>query len=179
MIDDKRGTTDIAENMFFPGINHYYGNVTRQFMIGGVFLMMLGAPFYAGSLRAEFPFEVVGALLIVAFAALTNPFSKSIIIADTVLSGATAFIFGTWAFAGYESIDVAFILRDAIALVFLVAFYFSLKTLRAMMLHQIGKPDSDREFLRTTHSAIDEVLQDQIRATPKRERSDFDYIKGD
>jgi hypothetical protein len=150
-----------VEREFFPAVPHYYGDVARQIMLGAVAIMMLGAPFYSDSLTAEFPFEIIGAIIIVAFAALTNPLKRSIVTFDTLLTGAGAAVFGLWAFLGYSEIDVAFVLRDVIALLFLFAFYFSLKTLRAMILHQIGKPDSVREFKRMAPpQATESMLQE-------------------
>ncbi len=158
-----------AEQRLFPGINHYYGDSARQLMLGAVAVMMLGAPFYADSLRAEFPLEIIAAVLIVGFAALTNPFKRGIVMGDAVLTGVGAAIFGTWAFLGYGHVDsIAFLLRDVIALLFLFAFYFSLKTLRAMILHQIGKPDSSAEFRRTMpqHSAREIIEEDIVAGGP-------------
>lgn len=138
------GRTDLpvdwnVDREFFPRIPHYYGDIARQIMLGAVAIMMLSAPFYSDSLQAEFPFEIVAAIILVAFAALTNPIKRSIVLIDAMLTGAAAATFALWAFLGYGQVDsVAFMLRDVIALLFLFAFYFSLKTLRAMILHQIG-----------------------------------------
>ncbi len=148
-------TRDVAsshiERHMFPTINHYYGDTARRLMLAGALLMVTGAPFYSDNLRAEIPLEIIAALAIVASAALTNPFKKVVIAADTILSVLAASIFAIWALFGYDTIPtVAFILRDAIALIFLAAFYFSLKTLRAMILHQVGKPDTPAEFRRTS-----------------------------
>ena len=138
----------------FTSVPHYYGDIARQLMIAGVALMMATAPFYADSLRTQFPFEIAGAIAIVGFAAFTTPFKLSIVLCDAILSGLAVAIFGAWAFFGYDQISgIAFVLRDAIALIFLFAFYFSLKTARAMMLHQVGKPDSTAEFRRMPESA--------------------------
>jgi hypothetical protein len=133
-----------VDRELFPPLSHYYGDVARQIMLGAVALMMFAAPFYSDSLSVQFPFEVASGLCIVAFAALTNPVNKGILLVDTLLNGALAAIFGMWALSGYGTANLlAFVLRDCLAIFFIFAFYFSLKTLRAMLLHQIGKPTQE------------------------------------
>ncbi len=151
-----------VEREFFPQVTHYYGDIVRQLMLGATAIMMAGAPFYSDSLSAEFPFEVIGAIIIVALAALTNPYKRSVVAIDTLLTGLGAGVFGLWAFFGYNQIDsVAFVLRDAIAVLFLFAFYFSLKTLRAMIMHQIGKPGTRVEFGRSVPPPTTELAEEE------------------
>ena len=134
----------------FPSVSHYYGDAVRQFMLGGAIVMMIAGPFYNTDLSSQAPLEIIGGLCIVAFAALTNPFKSWVMIFDALLAGAGAAIIEMWALSGYTEVaDVAFILREFIAILFILGFYFSLKTLRAMSLHQVGKPDSAAEFRRT------------------------------
>ncbi|KKW20130.1 MAG: hypothetical protein UY63_C0001G0035 [Parcubacteria group bacterium GW2011_GWA2_51_10] len=131
----------------WPSVSHYYGDFVRQLLVGAAALIVIGAPFYADSLRAELPFEVVGALILVALAAVTNPWNRNVIVADAIASGVGMAVFQTWALSGYDAAGpIAFVLRQALAILFLVAFYFSVKTLRAMILRQIGKKDRPDEF---------------------------------
>jgi len=52
-----------------------------------------------------------------------------------------------WGMYGYKNVEpVAFMLRVLVAVIFLFAFYFSMKTLRAFMLRQIGKRETIDEF---------------------------------
>ena len=126
---------------------HYYGDYVRQFFIAAAALMLIGAPFYASFLFVELPFEIAGALVLVALAALTNPLKKGTLLADAIASGVGMVVFESWALlAYYDSSWVQFILREIIAIIFLVAFYFSMKTVRAFALHQIGKHDYAGEF---------------------------------
>ncbi len=37
-------------------------------------------------------------------------------------------------------------MREAIAIIFLVSFYFNLKTVRAFLMHKVGKRDEPAEF---------------------------------
>lgn len=128
-------------------IPHYYGDVVRELFLGGAALMLIGSPLYATSLRAEFPVEVFGAFVIVGFAALTNPHSRWVMIGNTVIAATGMIIFAGWGITEYQTINpVAFVLRLAVAAIFLFAFYYAVKTVRAMSLHQIGKKESVDEF---------------------------------
>ena len=130
-----------------PNVPHYYGDVVRQCFVFGAILMLVSAPFYANNLRAELPFVIFGALVLVGLAALTNPHKKSFVIADAVAGGIVVLIYQSWALFDYQSSTwIQFALRELIALIFITAFYFSMKTLRAMLLHQVGKREEVGEF---------------------------------
>lgn len=130
-----------------PKVPHYYGDVVRQLFVAGAVVMLVGAPFYTEALRVQFPFILCGAIVFVALAALTNPHNKTVVIADAIAAGVAVFVYETWALFQYaESSWIEFILREVIALNFITAFYFSMKTLRAMLLGQIGKRETVGEF---------------------------------
>lgn len=128
-------------------IPHYYGDAVRQLFVVAAVLMLVGAPFYADSLRVELPFEIVGAVILVALAALANPYKKFVFFVGAIAAGVGLVIYEIWALYTYfESTWLQFILREAIAIIFLVAFYFNMKTVRAFVLHRIGKHDEAGEF---------------------------------
>ncbi|MBI2612736.1 hypothetical protein HYW59_02900 [Candidatus Kaiserbacteria bacterium] len=128
-------------------VSHYYGDQVRQLFFVAAALMLIGAPFYADSLRVELPFEVAGALILVALAALANPHNRTVFLACAIVSGVGVAIYEMWALYGFEdSTWVQFGLREAIAVILLIAFYFNMKTVRAFVLHQVGKHDEAGEF---------------------------------
>lgn len=142
MVNDIYGSNRPGET-----VSHYYGDIVRDFLLGGAVVMLLSAPFYADNLRAEFPFEVIAALIFVGLAAMTNPWKKSIIAADAIAAGIVTVVYQIWALNGYGTAsNTAFVFREAVSIVSIFAFYFSVKTLRAMVLHQIGKRPSPDEF---------------------------------
>lgn len=139
--------SDYLPHVHEGGVYHYYGDQMRQLFLSAAALILIGAPFYADSLLVELPFEIAGALLLVALAALANPHNRSIFTAGAVIAGVGAVIYETWALYMYfDSTWVQFLLREIIAIIFLVAFYFNLKTVRAFLLHQVGKHDTAGEF---------------------------------
>ncbi len=131
----------------WPSIAHYYGDTVRQLQLSAAAIMLLGAPYYSDDLGTEIVFILSGVLALVLVSALTNPWKQTIISIDAVISGVGLVIFETWALMGFSGDTfIKFSLRQFLALLFLFAFYFSTKTLRAMILHQIGKMDARDEF---------------------------------
>lgn len=131
----------------WPAVPHYYGDVIRQLFVAGAIAMLVGAPFYTTELQPQFPFILFGAIVFVALAALTNPHKKTLTVFDCIAAGVAVFIYETWALSQYASSTwLEFSLRQIIALIFIAAFYFSMKTFRAMYLHQIGKREEVGEF---------------------------------
>lgn len=116
---------------------HYYGDTVR-----GIFLSA-GVVFLVTMVRdQEFLsfYLVVGVLSVLALtilAGLTNPLSKKIIKIDAVISIVMFLLFEYLAIAGYVSAQSfsndIFLLRQLLAILFLVALYFSTKTLRGML----------------------------------------------
>ncbi|MEK7133944.1 MAG: hypothetical protein AAB804_02640 [Patescibacteria group bacterium] len=131
----------------WPSIPHYYGDAARQLMLGAAALMLIASPLYGNSLRLEFPFIVVGALIAATFAALTNPRDLWVSVGDAVVSGVGVVAYATWGIFEYDVINpIAFVLRLVVGVLFLFAFYFSMKTVRAFLLRQIGRRERVDEF---------------------------------
>jgi len=152
-----------------PKVPHYYGDAVRQAFVGAAALMLLGAPFYANDLQIELPFEIIGAVVLVAVAALTNPRTRGVILSDTLISGVGFVTFELWALTQYPSSSaLQFGLRQALALVFMFAFYFSMKTLRSMAQNQIGEPDAALDFHKDEHSQESDSEHEQEAAAEQR-----------
>ena len=76
-----------------------------------------------------------------------NPRKKNVVIASAIAAGVGMLIYETWALFDYKmSTWEEFILRQILAFVFMSAFYFSMKTLRAFVLGTIGKRAEAGEF---------------------------------
>ena len=152
---DNGGEPNVAEEFpsYFPSLRigpsipHYYGDYVRQiFILTGAAMLVL-APFLVNRAPTLLPFEVGGAIALVCLAALTNPKKQWVLMADTLAAGVGVIVFESLSLAAYTSGNwLAFIALEAVAIAFLIALYFSLKTLRSMMLGQIGKEPSFDEF---------------------------------
>jgi hypothetical protein len=168
----------------WPWIAHYWGNVVRQLLLGAAVLMIFASPLYGDSLQLEFPFEIVGALAIVACAALISPHSRYALMGSSIVSGTGAVVYGTWGILEYDTVNpVAFVLRIAVAIVFLFAFYFSLKTVRAFALHQVGRHETVDEFETEKERIEEDVLEhkdmvDRIAGNGKEETPEGDIPRG-
>ena len=81
---DNGGDYTRQSPYLWSGVPHYYGDIVRQLLISAAALVLLGAPFYAEDLRAELPFEIMGAIVFVALGALLNPHSKLAIFANVI-----------------------------------------------------------------------------------------------
>ncbi len=128
-------------------IPHYYGDTVRMIFLSLAGLILIAAPFYAGSLSVEMPFLVAGAVILAVLAGLTNPYNRLIMSANVVAAGVGTIMYGGWALFGYQdNSPIIFVLREAMAFIFLISLYFSLKTLRAMHMHLIGKQPSMNDF---------------------------------
>ena len=139
-------------NLLPLGVAHYYGDTIRQIFVAAAALMLIGAPFYADNLKSELPFVVGGALVLIALAAVTNPHSKNVAAANAIAAGVGLLIYEIWALYEYDTVySSAFLLRELLAIMFLAAFYYSMKTLRAFILHQVGKEEEVGEFDEQPH----------------------------
>lgn len=153
-------------------ISHYYGDTVRQLLVAAAALMLIAAPFYTDNMYVELPFIVIGGVVLIAVSALTSPLKSGAISADAVVSGVGLVIFELWALWGFSWDEVVkFVFREAIAIVFLTAFYFSTKTLRNMLMGQVGAPeppsveeleggDPNKRFLRMTKKEAREALEE-------------------
>lgn len=118
-------------------IPHYYGDSIRNlFLIAAALLM--ASVLIDKALFAFYLFLGVFMLLgLVILAGLTSPFRRLSIIADTFAAGGLFIFFEYSALLGsssvfVNSIDIPFILRQLLAIIFLLALYFCIKTLRGM-----------------------------------------------
>lgn len=106
----------------------------RMLLLGVAVLMLAGAPFYTSVLGTVLPLLVVGSILLVALAALTSPSNPFVMRLNAVAAGVGAIVFEYWALASYQkTFPIEFALKQIIALLCMFAFYYSLKTLRAMI----------------------------------------------
>jgi len=122
---------------------HYYGDIVRKIFIvaGIVFLIAIIRdnellPFYM-------IVGVISVLLLTILAGLTNPViensrTKKIIIADFIISAVLFVLFEYLAISDYYEVKNLthefFLIRQSLAVIFLVALYYSTKTYRGLYL---------------------------------------------
>lgn len=133
---------------FSPRIPHYYGNYVRQFFLAVAIGILILAPFFGSYLPWTLPFEILGALGLAILAALTNPRNQLVMTANVAAAGFGLVAFELIALAAYFAEEnFIFFVRETFAVLCLLALYYALKTLRAMVLGTIGKKHVTGEFL--------------------------------
>jgi len=114
-------------------ILHYHGDRVRALFFAGAVVLIV-----AQSTGAELPLSttgaVVGAILLVVTAGITNPAQGWIHWLNALIALYGAFLFGTTAVghyrAGISVFDPSFAYIEALALLSLVALYFTTRTIR-------------------------------------------------
>jgi MFS superfamily sulfate permease-like transporter len=145
-------------------ISHYYGDSARQLFIAAALVMLIAAPFYTDDLPSDLPYIVVGVIALVVAAAITTPWKKMTIGLDAFAAGVGLIVFEVWALHAYNNNEMLkFVIREVLAVIFLFALYLSAKTLRAMLLHRMGKTDTPRDFTAAGSSSDNEQSTDQIK----------------
>ncbi len=113
---------------------HYYGNLIRKnFFFAGFVIMM--AALLDSELRSFYLFVgLFGVVGVTVLAGLTSPRKRAVMLTDVLVSAFMFLVFEYFAIAAYARYenfsDSVFLLRQLIAVVFLVALYYSTKTMR-------------------------------------------------
>lgn len=130
-----------------PRVPHYYGDRVRELFLAIAVLSIVVLPLWDNVLPLSIRMQLLGALLLVFLAGLTNPHSKLIMILNVCVAGIGAFLFETTAiyFYGTDSI-ILFMVREVAAILFLFALYFGVKSLRSMLLGVVGHTTLPGEF---------------------------------
>jgi hypothetical protein len=114
-------------------MSHYYGDIVRRLFLIAAFVMAATLPYFSPLIGKPLLMSIVGILVLAVAAGLTSPaYSLSSILNALVAIGAVV-VFETYAVQRFSEFgtDVFFLINQALALIFLVAFYFGMKTLRS------------------------------------------------
>jgi|SRR3989304_6583921 len=115
-------------------IPHYYGDKVRQLLLIAGFLILLAVIFDRELQTFYIVLGVAGVLVFTILAGLTSPQNRKVLVNIAALSAAMFLLFEYFAISNFLSTQVAtsptFLLREALAIIFLSILYFSTKTLR-------------------------------------------------
>lgn len=127
---------------------HYYGDAVRRLFFFAGIIMLITIP-SKNLLPAHIFVSLVSILIVDLAAALTNPRQRWIIIFDAVVAAVGLITFEYNSIVSYDTADPVFWINQILALIFFLAFYFSIKTIRARMLLRnrilSHTPDSEQE----------------------------------
>lgn len=125
-------------HMDFMPTPHYYGDIVRKLFIAAGVILIFTILVDKELLPFNIYFGIVGLLIIVGLAGFTNPKSKMSVIFDAVFSSLMFLTFEFFAVSkyveSYSYFEPVFVFRQLVALIFLVAFYFSIKSIRGMII---------------------------------------------
>ncbi len=129
------------------GIPHYYGDHMRVTFIATAILYAVAMPIW-GNLLPFGDMAGIGAILILVFlAGITNPHSSAVMLLNAALSGIGVFLLQAAAISFYKTDSIMlFFLREIAVILLLFAFYYSVKSVRSMMLGKIGDEPVPGEF---------------------------------
>ncbi len=135
-----RGPLPPAPTDFVPlhetqtGPRHYYGNIVRTLFVVSA-LLIFATEFVGSSFLTPFTAILAAALLIV-LAGLINPVLRWINIASGIIAGLGAITYGYVALAQYKSGEgfLSALPLLLLTVIFLTTLYFSVKTVRGMLM---------------------------------------------
>ncbi len=116
--------------------SHYYGDYLRRLFLVGAVASIIVLPFYPNLIP---PFSILSviiiSLVIVVFAGITSPKTRSIVSIEILISSLLFIIFQYYTVLGYkfDSFPLSFI-RQILALIFIVSLYYGVKTYRGMLM---------------------------------------------
>jgi len=117
-------------------VPHYFGHTIRRFFFFISFVMLMTLPFFKNEMAVPIALSVFAIISVTFAAGYTNPYSRWILVFDVFIAGFGLLIFGSQAIHGYSTYgmqgirEVLFYTNQVLALSFLAAFYFSVKSLR-------------------------------------------------
>lgn len=119
-------------------VPHYYGDTIRKYLLASGLLLLLAVIFDKELLKFYLIMGGFGVLVFTILAGLTSPQNKPVIINIAAISAAMFLVFEYFAVSHYlrsgDIFSVPFLIREALAVIFLIILYYSTKTIRGMSL---------------------------------------------
>jgi hypothetical protein len=118
---------------------HYYGDIVRDCFLVAALLMLIGLPWFVKYLTVPLPFSLLSIAVLALAAGLTNPVLYWSAIVNVVVSVAGFFVFeagAVQAYVHYSPESKFFAANQLLAVIFVLALYYSVKTLRGFFLNR-------------------------------------------
>jgi hypothetical protein len=162
------GYTQWKAHLLARGPRHYYGSIVRHLFLASAFISFVALPLWGSLLPFSLSIEICGGIVLVLLAGLTSPRNAMIMLLNALTASLGALLIEIVAInaQGAEPLQLL-VAREIVALLLLLGFYFSVKTMRAMMLGMIGRDDVIGEF--------DESTQPMPEERPENESSHVEY----
>lgn len=119
----------------FNSMIHYYGDRVRTLFIIGALVMVAGLPFVAEDISLPLIVSITGILVVSVAAGITSPQFVWSSILNIFISLYAVVEFEWYAVHWYNNhsgVDFFFVINQVLAMIFLIALYFSVKTFRGV-----------------------------------------------
>ncbi len=125
-----------GKHPYSPEMMHYYGDIVRRLFLLGAAIMLLAYPFFSAQIGGDPTYSLIGMILLVMAAGITNPRQRWIALLNVLFAAIATFNFESHAitFWAPPAPRAIFIVDQILAVIFLVALYYAVKTLRGMYL---------------------------------------------
>jgi len=126
-------------NRKFP---HYYGDISRIFFLLAGIIMLLGLPILNQTISVPAYISILFVLSVVFIAGITNPAQRMLSVLDLIVSLVGFIVFEYYSVKVFAegSIYFIYLINQAIAILFLLAFYFAVKTVRGFIVPEKKPP---------------------------------------
>lgn len=121
-------------------IVHYYGDTVRQLFLAAGIIIALSIPFFAHLIPVPNLISLAVVLVLVFLAGYTSPRKKMVIMIDVLTSALAILVFGNHASLIWSSnhkdwhSTIFFWMLITLVIIFIFAFYYSVKSFRWMFL---------------------------------------------
>ncbi len=116
---------------------HYYGDAVRRLFLLGAFLMTLTYPFFCSLVLGPNYMSILAIIILGVAAGITNPRQTWVAALDVVISILAVAAFEYHAVHAYQEFSIQsyfFWTNQILTALFLVALYFSVKTMRGKLM---------------------------------------------
>lgn len=128
-------------------VPHYYGDSVRNMFIASAVIYTVSLPLFGSLLPFSVYIGIALVLLLVFLAGITNPHSQLLMFVNVLVAGIGVYLMQTAAISFFnQDSSILFILRQAVVILLLIAFYDSVKTARNMLIGKIGSAPAPNEF---------------------------------
>lgn len=120
---------------------HYYGDIVRVLFLASAILMLVGLPAISNYLHIPTPLSVLSMLVLGLAAGLTNPKQLGDAGLNAIIASVGFVVFESYAviaFREYGGSDKFFLSNVVLGFLFMVAVYFSVKTVRGLLVKDAG-----------------------------------------
>ncbi len=117
--------------------SHYYGDIVRRCFLFAAIVMLVTIPFFQYIIGFPTNVSIIGILVVSAAAGFTNPRHKQTAFLNAVISAIGLVIFEHYALDAYQKYafdNMLFLVNQVLAVDFLIALYYSVKTTRGMLM---------------------------------------------